>query len=160
MLASIGQTLESYLQFDALSGPGGLGAVYRPTQGQEPGWLQTLERLPKVGPEFVTLLLAFSLCIFVLLAFAVRVLMVIRKLPVPVDPFDMVKPRGFRTLMLGFAVLLTPLVAQGFLPTEGMDARWALVVAYVLDIVLAVALWFLLELFYKARGKHKGRRGA
>jgi hypothetical protein len=122
-------------------------------QGQEPNLHQTLQQLPAVGLEFATLILAFTLAIFVLLVFGVRVLMVVRKLPVPLDPFDMAKPRSFRTMMLGFSVILAPLVAQGFLPTAGMDRGWALALSYALAAVVAVLAWLLLELFYGLRGR-------
>jgi hypothetical protein len=131
--------------------------MYAAMQGQKPEWLRILARLLEVGPELATLLLAFTLCIFVLLVFAVRTVMVIRKMPVPADLFDMPKPRGFRMLMLGFTVVLTPLVARDFLPIEGLDPQWALGIVYALTILLAALIWLALELFYRARGERKSR---
>jgi hypothetical protein len=153
MSMHVGQGLGSCHRIGVLLGLGGNRAVYAVAQGQEPGLEQTLERLPAVGLEFATLVLAFTLAIFVVLVFGVRLLMVVRKLPVPLDPLDMPKPKGFRTLMLGFAVALAPLVARGFLPTEGMDPGWALALAYALAFVVVVIAWLLLEVFYQARAK-------
>ena len=150
MSMHIGQGLGGWRRIGALLGP-----VYAVVQGQEPGWEQTWERLPAVGLEFATLVLAFTLAIFVVLVFGVRLLMVVRKLPVPLDPLDMARPRGFRTLMLGFAVALGPLVVRVFLPSEGMDPDWVLAVAYVLAFVTAVVAWVLLEVYYGARAKRQ-----
>ena len=82
-------------------------------------------------------------------------MMVARKLPVPTDPFDMAKPKDFRTLMVGAAAILGPLVAQGFLPVEGLETQWVLVWAYVFQAVLAVLLWLALHLFYQMRDKRR-----
>jgi hypothetical protein len=100
----------------------------------------------------------FTLAIFVVLVFAVRVLMVVTKKPIPIDPFDMAKPTGFRAVMLGGSVLLAPLIAMDFLPLKGMDAQWVLPVAYLLEILVAAILWLALYLFYKVRDK-RPRRG-
>lgn len=129
-----------------------------PSQGQEPGGPAALDSMLDAGFEVVVLLLAFTLAVFVLLVFAVRALMIFRKLPVPTDPFDMTKPRAFRALMLGSAVLLTPLVASSFLPVEGLDSQSVLVVAYGFEILLGVALWVVLELFYRIREERSGPR--
>jgi hypothetical protein len=122
-------------------------------QAQEPGLRRTLAQLQSVGLEFATLILAFTLAVFVVLVFGVRLLMVLRKRPVPLDPLDMAKPRVFRTLMLLFAVLLAPLVALDFLPAEAMDRGWTLAVAYATALVVAALAWLLLELFYQRRGR-------
>ena len=82
--------------------------------------------------------------------------MIFRKLPVPTDPTDMVKPREFRALMIGASVLLTPLIAQTFLPVEGVGPTAALVAAYLLEIVLGLLLWFALDLFYRVRDRQPG----
>lgn len=108
--------------------------------------------------ETWVLLLMFTLAIFVVLVFAVRVLMVVTKKPIPIDPFDMAKPTGFRAVMLGGSVLLAPLIAMDFLPLKGMDAQWVLPVAYLLEILVAAILWLALYLFYKVRDK-RPRRG-
>jgi hypothetical protein len=129
-----------------------------PAQGLEPDWLQTLGRMLDVGLEIGVLLLSFTLAIFVVLVFGVRVVLIMRKHPVPVDPLDMAKPKGFRALMLGAAALLAPLVALDFLPVGGLDHRWVLVVAYAFEFFLAVVLWLLLHLFYKARAKRARSR--
>ena len=126
-------------------------------QEQQPEPLQTLEGMLGAGLEIATLLLAFTLAIFVVLVFAVRVVMVARKLPVPVDPFDMAKPKDFRALMLGAAALLAPLAALEFLPVEGLERRWVLVVSYAFEGLLVVVLWITLHLFYNVRAKRSGR---
>jgi hypothetical protein len=108
--------------------------------------------------EILVLLLSFTLALFVLLTLGVRALMIFRKLPVPVDLVDMTKPRDFRTLMLGSAALLTPLVASYFLPDTGQEPQSILIVSYALEIVLAVALWFILDRFYRARERRRGSK--
>ena len=95
--------------------------------------------------------MAFTLAIFILLVFGVRALMLVRKLPVPMDLIDMARPQSFRTLMLGVTALLTPLIAVEFLPVKGMEQGTVLAVVYTIVILLAIALWFGLELFYGAR---------
>jgi hypothetical protein len=122
-------------------------------QGQDPGWFQTLLGMLDAGLEIGVLLLSFTLAIFVVLVFGVRVVLVVRKLPVPVDPLDMAKPKGFRALMLGAAAVLAPLVALDFLPVGGLDRRWVLVVAYAFEFFLAAALWLFLHLFYEVRAR-------
>jgi len=112
---------------------------------------QTVRGMMENGPEFVVLLLAFLLAIFVVLVFAVRALMIARKLPVPTDPLQMVRPRPCRSLMLGASALLTPLVAGSFLPLEGLDRPSALLISYGIVIVLAMLLWLALEAFYRRR---------
>jgi hypothetical protein len=113
--------------------------------------METLKAMLANGLEIGTTLLAFTLAIFVILVFGVRALMVARKLPVPTDPFDMAKPKDFRTLMVGAAAILSPLVAQGFLTVVGLETQWVLLWAYVFQAVLAVILWLALHLFYKIR---------
>ena len=113
--------------------------------------METLKAMLANGLEISTTLLAFTLAIFVILVFGVRALMVARKLPVPTDPFDMAKPKDFRTLMVGAAAILGPLVAQGFLPVVGLETQWVLLWAYAFQAVLAVILWLALHLFYKIR---------
>jgi hypothetical protein len=113
--------------------------------------LETLKAMLANGLEIGTILLAFMLATFIVLVFGVRVLMVARKLPVPTDPFDMAKPKDFRTLMVGAAAILSPLVAQGFLPVEGLETGWVLAWAYVFQAVIAVLLWLALHLFYRIR---------
>lgn len=108
--------------------------------------------------EVTVLLLSFTLAVFVLLVFGVRVLMVVRKLPVPVDPMDMAKPKGFRGLMLGSAGLLAPLVASGLVPAAGGDWPRELMIPYVLELLVLGALWVLLDLFYRMRDRRSGLR--
>ncbi len=115
----------------------------------------TLKAMLSNGAEIATILLAFTLAIFVVLVFGVRVLLAARKMPIPTDPFDMAKPKNFRTLMVGAAAILAPLAAQSFLPVEGLEAQWVLVWAYVLQIVLAVLLWLALHFFYQVRDARK-----
>jgi hypothetical protein len=69
----------------------------------------------------------------------------------------MAKPKDFRALMLGSAALLAPLAALEFLPVEGLDPRWVLVVAYAFEVLLVVVLWIALHLFYKVRAERAGR---
>ena len=126
-------------------------------QEQQSELLQTLEGVLGAGLEIATILMAFTLAIFVILVFAVRVVMVVRKLPVPIDPFDMAKPKDFRAVMLGSAALLAPLAALGFLPVEGLDPSWVLVVAYAFQVLLVVVLWIGLHLFYQIRAKRARR---
>jgi hypothetical protein len=120
-------------------------------QGSEPEWKQVLDALLENGLETVTILMAFTLAIFILLVFGVRALMLVRKLPVPMDLIDMARPQTFRTLMLGVTALLTPLIAVEFLPVKGLEQGAVLAVVYAIVILLAIALWFGLELFYGAR---------
>lgn len=127
---------------------------------QEPeldAW-QTLERMLAAGLDIGTILLASTLAIFVVLVFGVRVLLIARKRPVPLDPFDMAKPRAFRTLMVGAAAVLAPLAMIDFLPVEGLPVGWVLLWAYVFQLVLAVVLWFALEGFYRVRASRRAAR--
>jgi hypothetical protein len=117
--------------------------------------METLKAMLGNGIEIATLLLAFTLAIFVVLVFGVRLLLAARKRPIPTDPFDMAKPKDFRTLMVGVAAILAPLAAQSFLPVEGLETQWVLVWAYIFQIVLAVILWFALDLFYQVREARK-----
>lgn len=112
-----------------------------------------------VGPDIGTILLAFTLALFVVLVFGVRVLLVVRKRPVPVDPLDMAKPRAFRTLMVAGAALLAPLAALDFLPVEGLPLQWVLVVAYAFQLIVAVLLWLALEAFYRVRARRRAAGG-
>jgi predicted secreted protein len=98
--------------------------------GAGTGWTQAVAWLLDSGLEVAVLLLSFTLAIFVVLVFAVRALMIARKLPVPTDPTDMARPRGLRALMLGSAGLLAPLVAPFFLPEAGGDPQPTLLVNY------------------------------
>lgn len=107
--------------------------------------------------EVAVLLLSFTLAIFVLLVFGVRVVMVVRKLPVPVDPIDMAKPKGFRGLMLVSAGLLAPLVASGVVPAAGGNWPGELMIPYVLELLVLGALWVLLDLFYRMSDRRSGR---
>ena len=120
-----------------------------PIQGQTIDWTHLLDLVLDAGLETGTLLLVFTLAVFVVLVFAVRVLMVITKKPVPVDPFDMAKPVGFRALMLGAAGLLAPLIAQQFVPLEGIEPQLALLVIYVFEILVVGIVWLGLYLFYR-----------
>jgi hypothetical protein len=130
-----------------------------PMQGQTIDWTHVLNLALDAGLETGTLLLVFTLAVFAVLVFAVRLLMVVTKKPVPVDPFDMAKPVGFRALMLGSAGLLTPLVALEFLPLEGIDLQVALMVAFVFEILVVGILWLTLYLFYRVRaGQARPRR--
>jgi len=128
------------------------------SQTQLPPVLEALGKMLDTGLEVIVILLAFTLAIFVILVLAVRALMIFRKLPVPTDPTDMVKPREFRTLMLAASVLLTPLVARTYLPVEGVDSAGVLAAAYLLEVALGLLLWFALDLFYRARDKQPGSK--
>jgi hypothetical protein len=121
------------------------------------GLVQALQVLADSILEVGVLLLSFTLAIFVLFVFLVRVLMVIRDLPVPVDPIDMAKPRGFRSWMLGCAALLGPLVSQRFWPLEAPAGGWLLVAVYLLELVIAAVLWVGLELLYRLRDRRSTR---
>lgn len=116
---------------------------------------QTLERMLASGLDIGTILLASTLAVFVVLVFGVRVLLIVRKRPVPLDPFDMAKPAAFRTLMVGAAAVLTPLAMLDFLPVEGLPVGWVLLWAYLFQLVLAVVLWFALEGFYRVRDSRR-----
>lgn len=131
------------------------------------GWLQllpemdawqTLERMLAVGLDIGTILLASTLAIFVVLVFGVRVLLIARKRPVPLDPFDMAKPGAFRTLMVGAAAVLAPPAMFDFLPVEGLPVGWVLLWAYAFQLVLAVVLWLALEGFYRVRASRRAAR--
>lgn len=132
--------------------------LFAPIQGQTTGWTRVLDVALGAGLETGTLLLVFTLAVFVVLVFAVRVLMVITKKPVPVDPFDMAKPPGFRALMLGGAGLLAPLVAQEFLPLEGIEPQLVLLVAYGFEILVVGLVWLGLYLFYRIRSERARSR--
>jgi hypothetical protein len=125
-----------------------------PLQG-EPGLRQSLDVMAGAALEIAVLLLIFTLAILILLVFAVRVLLIITKRPVPADLFDMAKPKGFRTLMLGSSAILAPLVSWEFLPVAGVELVTGLVVAYVFEALLAVVLWLLLEWFYGYRSRRQ-----
>jgi hypothetical protein len=112
---------------------------------------QSLDAMAGGALEIATLLLTFTLAIFILLVLAVRVLLIVSKRPVPADLFDMAKPKGFRTLMLGSSAVLAPLVAWEFLPVAGVDLVPGLLAAYVFEALLAAVLWLLLEAFYRYR---------
>ena len=120
--------------------------------------LLALDSRLETGLEIFVLLFSFTLAIFVLLVFAVRALMIFRKLPVPTDPLDMARPGAFRALMLGAAALLTPLVGSYFAPVLQLSSRTALFLHYGLEVVIAVGLWFLLELFFRFRQQRSGHR--
>lgn len=128
-----------------------------PSQVQEPG--VTLDQILEAGPETVVLLLSFTLAIFVALVFAVRALMIFRKLPVPIDPLDMAKPRAFRSVMLAGAAVLTPPVASPFLPELGLNSQATLVVLYASELLIVALVWFILDLFYRRREQRRGKRG-
>lgn len=132
--------------------------LFAPIQGQTTGWTRVLDVALGAGLETGILLLVFTLAVFVVLVFAVRVLMVITKKPVPVDPFDMAKPLGFRAVMLGGAGLLAPLVAQEFLPLEGIEPQLVLLVAYGFEILVVGILWLGLYLFYRIRSERARSR--
>jgi hypothetical protein len=124
---------------------------------QEPGgWAETLVAVLEVGLQAGTLLLSITLALLVLLVFAVRLVLIISGRPVPVDPFDMAKPREFRTLMIIAAALAAPLAAQSFLPVVELDEGQFLLLAYAFEALLAVVLWLLLEAFYRARAQRRG----
>jgi len=124
-------------------------------QGQQSGWIQALQAMLREPLEVGTMLFAFILAIFVLLVFAVRVLAVVRKLPIPVDPIDMAKPTGFRAVMLAAAAVLAPLAAYGFLPVQGPDLASTLMAAYLLEIPIVLVLWIALHLLYTVRASRK-----
>ena len=132
--------------------------LFAPIQGQTTDWTRVLDVALGAGLETGILLLVFTLAVFVVLVFAVRVLMVITKKPVPVDPFDMAKPLGFRAVMLGGAGLLAPLVAQEFLPLEGIEPQLVLLVAYGFEILVVGILWLGLYLFYRIRSERARSR--
>jgi len=119
-------------------------------------WAETLAALSDVAAQAGTLLFSFTLAILVLLVFAVRVLLIARGRPVPVDPFDMGKPRDFRTLMVAAAALLAPLAARSFLPVDDLDEGQFLLLAYAFEALLAVLVWLLLEAFYRVRARRRG----
>jgi hypothetical protein len=116
---------------------------------------QTLERMLASGMDIGTILLASTLAVFLLLVFGVRALLIVRKRPVPLDPFDMAKPTAFRTLMVGAAAVLVPLAVLDFLPVEGLPVGWVLLWTYLFQIVLAVVLWLVLEVFYRVRASRR-----
>lgn len=120
------------------------------------GWSETLAAVSDVALQAATLLLSFSLAILVLLVFGVRLLLVARGRPVPTDPFDMAKPRDFRTLMVAAAALLAPLATWSFLPVDDLDQGQFLLLAYAVEVLLAALLWLLLEAFYRVRAQQRG----
>jgi hypothetical protein len=119
---------------------------------------QTLERMLANGLDIATILLASTLAAFVIMVFGVRVLLIVRKRPVPLDPFDMAKPAAFRTLMVGAAAVLAPLAVLDFLPVEGLPVAWVLLWSYLFQLVVAVVLWFALEGFYRVRASQRTAR--
>jgi hypothetical protein len=119
---------------------------------------QTLEGMLASGLDIATILLASTLAAFVVMVFGVRLLLIVRKRPVPLDPFDMAKPKAFRTLMVGAAAVLVPPAVIDFLPVEGLPVGWVLVWAYLFQLVLAVVLWFALEGFYRVRASQRDTR--
>jgi hypothetical protein len=124
---------------------------------QDPsGWAETMAAISDVGLQAGTLLLSFTLAILVVLVFAVRALLIVRGRPVPTDPFDMAKPRDFRTVMVAAAALLAPLAARSFLPVDDLDEGHFLLMAYAFEVALAVLLWLLLEAFYRVRARRRG----
>ena len=124
---------------------------------QEPGgWAETMAAISDVGLQAGTLLFSFTLAILVLLIFAVRALLIARGRPVPTDPFDMAKPRDFRTLMVAAAALVAPIAARSFLPVDDLDQGQYLLLAYAFEAVLAALLWLLLEAFYRVRARRRG----
>jgi hypothetical protein len=126
-------------------------------QGSELDAGQTLERMLASGLDISTILLASTLAVFVVLVFGVRLLLIVRKRPVPLDPFDMAKPAAFRALMVGAAAFLAPLAVMDYLPVEGLPMHWVLVWVYAFQLLLAVVLWLALEGSYRVRA---GRRNA
>jgi hypothetical protein len=120
--------------------------------------LQGLDSTLEASLEIFVVLLSFTLAIFVLLVFAVRALMIFRKLPVPTDPLDMALPGTFRALMLIPSALIAPLVGSYFAPVLELSSQSALFLHYGLELVIAVGLWFLLELFYRLRQQRSGPR--
>lgn len=132
-----------------------VSAVASSDQGLDPPEL--LRQVADVGLGTAVLLLTFSLAVGVVLVFAVRVLLILRSLPVPSDPVDMARPRPFRALILGATALLTPLVAFGFLPQAGTAGKSTLVVAYGCEVVIAGVAWLVLEQFYRDRDRRLGR---
>jgi hypothetical protein len=129
-----------------------------PSRGQELSGLQALGPMLDAGLEAAVLLFSFTLAICVVLVFIIRALMILRKLPVPLDPLDMAKPKGFRAMMLVFSALLAPLVASSFLPETGLESQSALLVAYLLEMAIAVLLWFVFEIFYRIRDRRSGHK--
>lgn len=127
----------------------------RLVQGPDLDAGQTLERMLAAGLDIGTILFASTLAVFVVLVFAVRLLLIVRKRPVPLDPFDMAKPVAFRTLMVGAAAVLAPLAILDFLPVEGLPPGWVLGWAYLFQLVLAVLLWLALEGFYRVRARRR-----
>ena len=124
---------------------------------QEPGgWAETTTAISDVGLQAGTLLFSFTLAILVLLIFAVRALLIARGRPVPTDPFDMAKPRDFRTLMVAAAALVAPIAARSFLPVDDLDQGQYLLLAYAFEAVLAALLWLLLEALYRVRARRRG----
>jgi len=119
---------------------------------------QTLQRMLENALDIGTILLASTLAVFVVLVFGVRLLLIVRKRPVPLDPFDMAKPAAFRTFMVGAAAVLVPPAVLDFLPVEGLPVGWVLMWAYLFQLVLAVVLWLALEGIYRVRASRRAAR--
>jgi len=111
------------------------------------------ERILLKGFEGTGLLLVFTLSGFMILIYAVRILAIMTKLPIPRNPFDMARPGGFRTWILGLVMLLVPPATSSFLPMEEMNERSVLVALYIFEIFIGVALWIILEVYFKMRMK-------
>ena len=124
-------------------------------QGSDLNAGQTLERMLASGLDIGTILLASTLAVFLVLVFGVRLLLFVRKRPLPMDPFDMAKPAAFRTLMVAAAAFLVPLAVIDYLPVEGLPLGWVLVWAYAFQLLLAVVLWLALEGFYRVRARRQ-----
>jgi hypothetical protein len=111
------------------------------------------EKMLQKGFEGAGLLVVFTLSGFMILVYAVRILAIMTKLPIPKNPLDMARLRGLRALALGAAMLLAPLVTSSFLPSGEMGEPWVLAALYVFEILIGVAVWLALEAYFKMRTK-------
>ena len=101
------------------------------------------------GFQYSSLLLALTLLIFSILAGAIHLIARLNKKPVPRRPLDVARPKPLRFLLIGFAILMAPLIVIIILPIETMNQRSALVLTYLLEIPIGVAFHFILNLYYK-----------
>jgi 4-amino-4-deoxy-L-arabinose transferase-like glycosyltransferase len=114
--------------------------------------------IPEVGLQVGTLLLSFTLALLVVFVFVVRLLLIATGRPVPLDPFDMAKPRDFRTIIVAAAALVAPIAAGPFLPARDLDQGPSLILIYAFQVLLAIVLWLLLEALYRLRARRRAGR--
>ncbi len=101
--------------------------------------------------QLAVLLLTFTLATLVVLTLGVRLLMIARRLPVPAGYPDMLRPRGFRTLMVAASALIAPLAAARYLPVVTLGAGHASLAYLVAEALVALVLWWVLELYHRSR---------